>query len=88
MFPGPSTNLVIYIFAGLFRYVVFWATSKHITYVYSFNIQKNGAILREEDVVVDNVKIDLTRGKHNPLERYFKRVGIYAESEEVISFPT
>ncbi|XP_034706607.1 deoxynucleoside triphosphate triphosphohydrolase SAMHD1 homolog [Vitis riparia] len=31
--------------------------------------QKNGAILREEDVVVDNVKIDLTRGKHNPLER-------------------
>ncbi|RVW46642.1 Deoxynucleoside triphosphate triphosphohydrolase SAMHD1-like [Vitis vinifera] len=50
--------------------------------------QKNGAILREEDVVVDNVKIDLTRGKHNPLERYFKRVGIYAESEEVISFPT
>ncbi|KAL0377435.1 UNVERIFIED_CONTAM: Deoxynucleoside triphosphate triphosphohydrolase SAMHD1 [Sesamum radiatum] len=32
--------------------------------------QKNsGATLREEDVVVTNVRIDLTRGKHNPLER-------------------
>ena len=45
-------------------------------------------MLREEGVVVDNVKIDLTRGKRNPLERYFKRIGFYAESEEVISFPS
>ncbi|KAG8384817.1 hypothetical protein BUALT_Bualt04G0157800 [Buddleja alternifolia] len=30
--------------------------------------QKSGATLREEDVVVSNVRIDLTRGKHNPLE--------------------
>ncbi|KAL0351001.1 UNVERIFIED_CONTAM: Deoxynucleoside triphosphate triphosphohydrolase SAMHD1 [Sesamum radiatum] len=37
--------------------------------------QKNGgATLREEDVVVSNVRIDLTRGKHNPLEsiKFFK----------------
>ncbi|KAK6155183.1 hypothetical protein DH2020_009431 [Rehmannia glutinosa] len=32
--------------------------------------QKNGGVaLREEDVVVTNVRIDLTRGRHNPLER-------------------
>ncbi|KAL6518844.1 hypothetical protein OROHE_017597 [Orobanche hederae] len=31
--------------------------------------QKNGGVsLREEDVVVSNVRIDLTRGRHNPLE--------------------
>ncbi|KAJ4962045.1 hypothetical protein NE237_021955 [Protea cynaroides] len=32
------------------------------------------ATLREEDVVVSNVKIDLTRGRHNPLEsiKFFK----------------
>ncbi|KAK6129319.1 hypothetical protein DH2020_036927 [Rehmannia glutinosa] len=31
--------------------------------------QKNGGVaLREEDVVVTNVRIDLTRGRHNPLE--------------------
>lgn len=31
--------------------------------------QKNGGVsLREEDVVVSNVLIDLTRGRHNPLE--------------------
>ncbi|PON36653.1 HD domain containing protein [Parasponia andersonii] len=37
--------------------------------------QKNGGvILREEDVAVSNVKIDLTRGRHNPLENihFFK----------------
>ncbi|KAI3474878.1 hypothetical protein Pfo_030189 [Paulownia fortunei] len=37
--------------------------------------QKNGGVtLREEDVVVSNVRIDLTRGKHNPLEsiKFFK----------------
>jgi hypothetical protein len=27
-------------------------------------------MLKEEDVAVSNVKIDLTRGKDNPLERY------------------
>nr|KYP32641.1 Protein SAMHD1 isogeny [Cajanus cajan] len=32
--------------------------------------QKSGGVtLKEEDVAVCNVKIDLTRGKHNPLER-------------------
>ncbi|XP_057769365.1 uncharacterized protein LOC130989400 isoform X2 [Salvia miltiorrhiza] len=30
--------------------------------------QKSGVSIREEDVVVSNVRIDLTRGKHNPLE--------------------
>ncbi|KAF5479574.1 hypothetical protein F2P56_000383 [Juglans regia] len=37
--------------------------------------QKNGGvILKEEDVAVSNVRIDLTRGRHNPLERikFFK----------------
>lgn len=29
--------------------------------------------LREEDIAVSNVRIDLTRGKDNPLERYFSR---------------
>lgn len=27
-------------------------------------------MLKEEDVAVSNVRIDLTRGMHNPLERY------------------
>ncbi|KAK9221384.1 hypothetical protein WN944_009810 [Citrus x changshan-huyou] len=36
--------------------------------------QKNGgAILKEEDVAVSNVRIDLARGRHNPLERYLKK---------------
>ncbi|KAI9078055.1 hypothetical protein K1719_039980 [Acacia pycnantha] len=37
--------------------------------------QNNGGVtLKEEDVAVSNVKIDLTRGKHNPLEsiNFFK----------------
>ncbi|XP_072093821.1 uncharacterized protein [Arachis hypogaea] len=36
--------------------------------------QSGGGTLREEDVAVSNVKIDLTRGKHNPLEsiNFFK----------------
>ncbi|KAF8378298.1 hypothetical protein HHK36_029637 [Tetracentron sinense] len=29
----------------------------------------SGVVLREEDVAVSNVRIDLTRGRHNPLER-------------------
>ncbi|KAK2994077.1 hypothetical protein RJ640_024341 [Escallonia rubra] len=35
--------------------------------------QKNGGvILKEEDVAVSNVRIDLTRGTHNPLEKYYQ----------------
>ncbi|KAL1345881.1 hypothetical protein HN51_019555 [Arachis hypogaea] len=36
--------------------------------------KSGGGTLREEDVAVSNVKIDLTRGKHNPLEsiNFFK----------------
>ncbi|MED6148253.1 hypothetical protein PIB30_051387 [Stylosanthes scabra] len=36
--------------------------------------KSSGVTLREEDVAVSNVKIDLTRGKHNPLEsiNFFK----------------
>ncbi|XP_027362816.1 deoxynucleoside triphosphate triphosphohydrolase SAMHD1 homolog [Abrus precatorius] len=36
--------------------------------------QTNGITLKEEDVAVSNVKIDLTRGRENPLERikFFK----------------
>lgn len=46
--------------------------------------QKTGGVmLREEDVAVSNVKIDLTRGRHNPLEsiKFFKDY----ESEEKFS---
>ncbi|XP_071913045.1 uncharacterized protein [Coffea arabica] len=46
--------------------------------------QKNGGvILREEDIAVSNVRIDLTRGRHNPLEsiHFFKDY----ESEEKFS---
>ncbi|KAK3033583.1 hypothetical protein RJ639_032431, partial [Escallonia herrerae] len=43
--------------------------------------QKNGVILKEEDVAVSNVRIDLTRGTHNPLEKYDY------ESEEKFSIP-
>lgn len=48
--------------------------------------QKNGGvILKEEDVAVSNVRIDLTRGRHNPLERinFFKDY----ESEDKFSIP-
>lgn len=48
--------------------------------------QKNGGVLlKEEDVAVSNVRIDLTRGRHNPLERinFFKDY----ESEEKFSIP-
>ncbi|KAJ4824721.1 hypothetical protein Tsubulata_045534 [Turnera subulata] len=36
--------------------------------------QKNGVLLKEEDIAVCNVRIDLTRGRHNPLEsiKFFK----------------
>lgn len=48
--------------------------------------QKNGGVLlKEEDVAVSNVRIDLTRGRHNPLQRisFFKDY----ESEEKFSIP-
>ncbi|KAL3526428.1 hypothetical protein ACH5RR_011084 [Cinchona calisaya] len=48
--------------------------------------QKNGGlILREDDIAVSNVRIDLTRGRHNPLESisFFKDY----ESEEKFSIP-
>ncbi|XP_050271268.1 uncharacterized protein LOC126714903 isoform X1 [Quercus robur] len=48
--------------------------------------QKNGGvILKEEDVSVSNVRIDLTRGRQNPLERinFFKDY----ESEDKFSIP-
>lgn len=34
--------------------------------------QKSGVTLKEEDVAVCNVRIDLTRGRHSPLERYLR----------------
>ncbi|XP_043807198.1 deoxynucleoside triphosphate triphosphohydrolase SAMHD1 homolog isoform X2 [Manihot esculenta] len=48
--------------------------------------QKNGGVLlKEDDIAVSNVRIDLTRGKHNPLEsiNFFKDY----ESEEKFSIP-
>ncbi|WJX65403.1 hypothetical protein P8452_50071 [Trifolium repens] len=48
--------------------------------------QKNGGVmLKEEDVAVSNVKIDLTRGKDNPLEsiHFFKDY----ESDEKFTIP-
>ncbi|XP_044479079.1 deoxynucleoside triphosphate triphosphohydrolase SAMHD1 homolog [Mangifera indica] len=48
--------------------------------------QKNGGvILKEEDVAVSNVRIDLTRGRSNPLERinFFKDY----DSEEKFTIP-
>ncbi|KAJ9152459.1 hypothetical protein P3X46_026024 [Hevea brasiliensis] len=48
--------------------------------------QKNGGVLlKEDDIAVSNVRIDLTRGRHNPLEsiNFFKDY----ESEEKFSIP-
>ncbi|KAK9272872.1 hypothetical protein L1049_003251 [Liquidambar formosana] len=44
-----------------------------------------GVMLSEEDVVVSNIRIDLTRGRHNPLEsiKFFKDY----ESDEKFSIP-
>ncbi|KAK4261303.1 hypothetical protein QN277_004322 [Acacia crassicarpa] len=46
----------------------------------------NGITLKEDDVAVCNVKIDLTRGKENPLERikFFKE---YGEKQEKFPIP-
>lgn len=35
-----------------------------------FNQKAGGVTLTEDDVAVSNVKIDLTRGTDNPLQRY------------------
>ncbi|XP_015573733.1 deoxynucleoside triphosphate triphosphohydrolase SAMHD1 homolog isoform X2 [Ricinus communis] len=48
--------------------------------------QKNGGVLlKEEDIAVSNIRIDLTRGRHNPLEsiQFFKDY----ESEEKFPIP-
>ncbi|GMI67074.1 VENOSA 4 [Hibiscus trionum] len=47
--------------------------------------QKNGVLLKEDDIAVCNVRIDLTRGRQNPLEsiNFFKDY----ESEEKFSIP-
>ncbi|XVE67943.1 hypothetical protein DITRI_Ditri09bG0028300 [Diplodiscus trichospermus] len=46
--------------------------------------QKNGGVLlKEEDIAVCNVRIDLTRGRQNPLERYHKDY----ESDEKFPIP-
>ncbi|KAF3431286.1 hypothetical protein FNV43_RR26016 [Rhamnella rubrinervis] len=42
-----------------------------------------GVSLREEDVAVSNIKIDLTRGRKNPLER----VNFYQDFESTEKFP-
>ncbi|KAK8693307.1 hypothetical protein V6N13_070896 [Hibiscus sabdariffa] len=47
--------------------------------------QKNGVLLKEDDIAVCNVRIDLTRGRQNPLEsvNFFKDY----ESNEKFSIP-
>ncbi|KAH9790634.1 HD domain-containing protein [Citrus sinensis] len=46
--------------------------------------QKNGgAILKEEDVAVSNVRIDLARGRHNPLES----INFFKDYESKEKFP-
>jgi hypothetical protein len=35
-----------------------------------YHQKSSGVLLKEEDVAVSNIKIDLTRGKDNPLERF------------------
>ncbi|KAL6551498.1 hypothetical protein OROGR_007652 [Orobanche gracilis] len=48
--------------------------------------QKNGGVsLREEDVVVSNVRIDLTRGRHNPLESDYRSEDKFSITDERIS---
>lgn len=52
--------------------MVFICISYHL-FILSFMSWQNssGVTLKEEDVAVSNVKIDLTRGKDNPLDRYY-----------------
>ncbi|KAL5570433.1 hypothetical protein UlMin_027008 [Ulmus minor] len=39
-----------------------------------FNQKSGGVTLREEDIAVSNAKIDLTRGRNNPLQRYLRMI--------------
>ncbi|XP_054816683.1 uncharacterized protein LOC129316338 isoform X3 [Prosopis cineraria] len=49
--------------------------------------QNNGGVtLKEEDVAVCNVKIDLTRGKHNPLESFFGSINFFKDFESKEKF--
>ncbi|KAL5566141.1 hypothetical protein UlMin_029305, partial [Ulmus minor] len=41
---------------------------KNVTAQDIFCSQKSGDVILREDVAVTNIKIDLTRGRHNPLE--------------------
>lgn len=46
--------------------------------------QRNGGvILKEEDVAVSNVRIDLTRGRHNPLQS----INFFQDYESKVKFP-
>ncbi|PPD88742.1 hypothetical protein GOBAR_DD14316 [Gossypium barbadense] len=40
------------------------------------NKKNGGVLLQEDDIVVSNVRIDLTRGRQNPLERYSPYPGV------------
>uniref|UniRef100_A0A2P2KZJ5 Catalytic n=2 Tax=Rhizophora mucronata TaxID=61149 RepID=A0A2P2KZJ5_RHIMU len=49
--------------------------------------QKNaGVLLKEEDVAVSNVRIDLTRGRHNPLERYLSVRLLFCGASVMLQF--
>lgn len=52
-------------------YLLFWGLIEIliISQCHFFSKQINGTNLKEDDVAVSNVKIDLTRGMENPLER-------------------
>ncbi|KAJ6795684.1 deoxynucleoside triphosphate triphosphohydrolase SAMHD1-like protein [Iris pallida] len=45
--------------------------------------KSNGVTLKEEDVAVSNIRIDLTRGKYNPLER----INFFQDYESQEKFP-
>ncbi|CAJ2647576.1 unnamed protein product [Trifolium pratense] len=45
--------------------------------------QKSGTNLKEDDVAVSNVKIDLTRGRENPL----KRINFFKDYDDKVKFP-
>lgn len=45
--------------------------------------KSNGVTLKEEDVAVSNIRIDLTRGKYNPLER----INFFKDYESEEKFP-
>lgn len=54
-----------------------------------YNVMQNSAdaTLNEEDIAVSNVRIDLTRGNNNPLNRYFRLFNyLYGHSHVNYSF--